>query len=250
MGRKLRIFFDPVLSPGPVPLLFIAGIVLFALLGNAIYDLVEQWLKTPVNIALFSVVVLALLLVLYNLVRHLFQRRVIVDSSSQPVPALIVLVSEGVLTAIPAYAALRYHYGQDKDGQREEGALRECWLITSPTGTKAYANALALKDAYPSVVTHLVEIDPNDPEDVYHKVEAAFEEAQRKGWSNDQIVADFTGGTKPMTIGMALAGAASEHNLEYMRAREHDESGRAKPEAGSDPVILKLRFVLRQENRG
>jgi len=262
MARRRRTaLLSPVLTPSISPWLFVAGIILFAVLGNAVYALVENWLETPLAILLFSIVVLGLLLLLFQAVRRYLRPTLDANLNTHPRRGLVALVSHGKLEESAALAAIRYHYRGEKD-ERPSPTLRHCWLITSPYETPrpgaqpprpgyqtAWQNANDLKAMFAGQIDmHVVEIDPNNAEDVYEKVAMALRAAERLRLPRSEVTADYTGGNKPMSAGMALAAATLGFGLEYMDARQHDEQGRAVPSGGSDPVTLDLQYVIGRES--
>lgn len=258
MNRKRSNLLSPVLIPNIAPLLFLGASILFAVLGNAVYDLFKLRFSSPVAISLLAIFIIGALLLFYQAFRRYWRPTLDSSINTRPRRGLVVLMSPGNLEASAAVAAVRYHYRGEND-ERDTPTLEHCWLVTSPSeppkpapdgrivkesGT-AWANANELKTLYQDrIVMHIVEIDPNDPEDVYEKVAGALREAERNGLAVGEVGADFTGGTKPMSVGMALAATTMGRSLEYMKARAHDESGRAIAASGSDPVALDLQFVF------
>jgi|CXWK01.1.fsa_nt_gi hypothetical protein len=261
MARRRTALLSPVLTPSISPWLFVAGIILFAVLGNAVYALVENWLQTPLAILLFSVVVLGLLLLLFQAVRRYLRPTLDANLNTHPRRGLVVLVSQGTFEGSAALAAIRYHYRGEKD-ERPSPTLRHCWLITSPpepvqTSAKspqpgfqtAWENANALKAMFVGRIDmHLVVVDHNNAEDVYEKVTMCLRATERLGLPRSEVTADYTGGTKPMSGGMVLAAATMGFSLEYMDARQHDAQGRAVASGGSDPVTLDLQYVIGRES--
>lgn len=261
MARRRTALLSPVLTPSISPWLFVAGIILFAVLGNAVYALVENWLETPLAILLFSVIVLGLLLLLFQAVRRYLRPTLDANLNTHPRQGLVVLVSQGKLEETPTLAAIRYHFRGEKD-ERPSPTLRHCWLITSPQELPrpggpppnpgfqtAWENANALRAMFAGQVDmRLVEVDPNNAEDVYEKVAMALRAAERLGLPRSEVTADYTGGMKPMSVGMALAAATMGYGLEYMDARRHDAQGRAIPAEGADPVSLDLQYVIGRES--
>lgn len=57
------------------------------------------------------------------------------------------------------------------------------------------------------------EVSPGDAQDTFDHVNRIFRIA---GFSPQEIIADFTGGTKPMTVGMIMACLPRERDLEYV----------------------------------
>lgn len=255
MRKRFDQFLDPLLNPGPVPLIFIVGIILLSLISDAVYALVQRWLTTPLNILLFGLGAIVVLLLLYRLLQQLFQRKIIVRPI-RPRPGLIVLISQGRLEEIPASTAIRYHFRGEAD-EREKPTLKHCWLVTSPKSAaaethhlggpqSAWQNALDLKQQYgDQVYMSIVEIDPDDPADIYTKINNIYSEARSKQLRPADIVADFSGGTKMMSVGMVLACTPSDRDVEYLKPRQLDERGRAISAAGADPKLVDLRFFPR-----
>jgi hypothetical protein len=239
----------PLLEPGSTPLLFIIGVVLLNVVSNAAYEIIGTISNNPVRIIVIAFGLLFLLAIVYALIRRFFHPKISV-TDIVPCPALITLVSQGVLKNIPAYHAVQYH----------RNALKHCWLVTSPqppdepnppvsTGgnQSAWMNAQDLKTSLEQdqIKVSMVEINPEDPENIFESIDGIYKEARRAGIDEQQIVADFTGGTKMMTVGMVLACTSAGRAVEYMKPREFFADGRANPAAGSDPKIVDLGFLVK-----
>jgi hypothetical protein len=125
---------------------------------------------------------------------------------------LILLVSKET----HAMRAVDYHLKKMK-------TLEKVWLIPSDNSnvslfgasTRATADqidktckALGLK-----VEIHEKGVSPADSQDTYEYVNRIF---KRSGLESNEIIADFTGGTKPMTVGMIMACLPRERDLEYV----------------------------------
>lgn len=146
-----------------------------------------------------------------------------------PSKGLIVIMSPKPDS--PAEAAIRYHWNQ---GQAPN--LEHCWIICTDTSlpfARPMKQAL-LADGLDEHQTHLYygsyELnDPNqsglsltlsdqttdDPDTILNLINAIFADAQFKGLSESDIIIDFTGGTKPMSIGTVLACVSPSRRLEY-----------------------------------
>jgi|GEM_PF-2509048 len=257
----MRNFFDHlikalhgILEPGAAPLLFLVGAVLLGVISNAAYDFTSSLLGKPGVVFVSAIGALVTLVILYALIPRLFRPRLTITDIA-PRAGLIVLVSQGQLDSLAAHTAIKHHLPR----------LKNCWLITSPKPKPkedpdqnesqekppqpapqlAWKNAEDLKALYESPTCHLeiVKVDPENPEEIYKKVEQAFRDAQRKyGLPRYEIVADYTGGTKTMTVGMVLACTYNHCDVEYVRPRAFLDDGRADPHAGSDPKQVDLSF--------
>ena len=131
---------------------------------------------------------------------------------------LIILVSN------PASAefAIRYHFV-------EKQTLERVWLIPSNdthsaefgSGTRPKVNiitdlAQSLADAEGRPLTveaHEGGVSPADAQDTFDYVNRIY---RRSGYEPDEIIADFTGGTKPMSVGMIMACLPAQRELEYV----------------------------------
>lgn len=150
----------------------------------------------------------------------------------------------------PQLAAIRYHLGG--------GALRDCWLITTrggdaegkPFGSVATAPILeAFVRRLPggqSVSLHTGEsftVAPTAYDTIYGIVDRIFR--QEAVYRPQHVIADITGGTKLMTIGIALACLAPGRKMEYMSS-DRDWKGEPVPEGELTPVLVDVNAVLKE----
>jgi hypothetical protein len=131
---------------------------------------------------------------------------------------LILLVSN----KDSALFAIKYHYEIKK-------TLERVWLIpsnalsaetfgpsTRPTAglIEMECKALAEKESRSlNVETHPTGVSPADSQDTFDYVRRIFRES---GYEADELIADFTGGTKPMSVGVIMACLPAERELEYV----------------------------------
>ena len=130
---------------------------------------------------------------------------------------LIALVSR----ADSVMHAVRYHF-------EKNGRLERVWLIPSderdqekfgPSSIgiakeiETQCTALASGANRTLTVEISGEVSPGDAQDTFDHVNRIF---RVSGLAADQIIADFTGGTKPMTVGMIMACLPRERDLEYV----------------------------------
>ena len=250
-SQRLQELLDPLLTTQSGPILFIIGIILFALLSNGLYDLLLSWLGAARWVVGFAVVGFIATLAFYYVWRRRFGPRIVVWQLVHPQPGLIALVSHGPADETPAAVAIRFHY-KGEDGSRETPTLRHCWLLASPGSATDNAEVLKKKYSTPELQIEVVKIDDVDPHQVFDAVNRVYQAARElpSPLSEGDIVADLTGGSKPMTVGVALACATSGRRLQYLQARQHDDTGRAVKESGSDPIAVRLDFErLSKENR-
>jgi CRISPR-associated protein (Cas_Cas02710) len=121
-----------------------------------------------------------------------------------------------------ALFAVKYHYEIKK-------TLEKVWLIpsngllvetfgpsTRPTAEliAQECRALAEKEGRPlDVEVHPTGVSPADSQDTFDYVRRIFREDSYKA---GELIADFTGGTKPMSIGVIMACLPAERELEYV----------------------------------
>jgi CRISPR-associated protein (Cas_Cas02710) len=132
----------------------------------------------------------------------------------------------------PAEVAIRYHWNNGRPSH-----LQHCWVICTDTSVE-YARAMKQRfmeegidenqlhlyyGSYklnepdnPSQSLTLDDCDADDPDQVLRLVNSIYADAETKGLSESEVIVDFTGGTKPLSIGAFLACASPERRLEYL----------------------------------
>jgi hypothetical protein len=105
--------------------------------------------------------------------------------------------------------------------------LKDCWFLSSKE-SKPYFEVLSKACAryFPKVRCH----DPVEVSDVYEKIDEVYDAAHRlygrlEGESNGEVkphevVVDITGGTKIMSIAVALACLDSDRQIQYLEQKE------------------------------
>lgn len=208
------------------------GLVLLLLSGFVIpllTNLLSSWLEKTfgqssaqmLQLLAVGFAVAVALWVLYLALRQERQRWVLVPREQQPprYPGLIVLVGPGRPEEDPLKGptgpAIEYHLASDEQGQ----TLRVCWLLASSQGVPV---AEAFREQYESRCRVLVRQvhEAFDVQETYEAIRRIyFEEAQAEGLSPEQVIADFTGGTKPMSAGMVLA-CGDRWPMQYLTGRK------------------------------
>lgn len=128
---------------------------------------------------------------------------------------LILLVSN----PNSAIYAINYHF-------LSKGTLERLWLIPSndsqadkfgdSTQTKVCAikqYCEALQQGRLDVEIHSTGVSPADAQDTFDYVNRVF---RRSGYKPNELIADFTGGTKPMAVGMIMACLPKMRELQYV----------------------------------
>lgn len=96
--------------------------------------------------------------------------------------------------------------------------LRHCWLIGSHGGSLPQADAIQAQYAGSGLTIAVRPVyDAFGVQETYDLVRRIYEiEIGKAGLRRQDVIADFTGGTKPMSTGMLLACAQLEAPLQYM----------------------------------
>jgi len=237
--RRRAEFLDVLLrGAGPSPELlgaFALGLLVVGLLGDLTYDLLTAPADS-LSIA-WRPLVAALILtgLAYLLYRQDRQRgravRAVVDESrlAPPHTGLIWLFGPGQFEHL--LFALNHH--------RQGGGAAHCWLVMQNTEpVRETYNQLSqqlLEQGMPTRL-HPIYIQQLDVQATYQAVRVVLErEAAEEGLRSDQVIADVTGGTKPLTAGMVLAAITIGSALEYV---ESDRDAEGRPIPGTLRVVL------------
>jgi hypothetical protein len=153
--------------------------------------------------------------------------------ATDTVKGLIVFMSLG--PEPPAKTAILHHW------QSGKGRLEHCWLICGGDPSLQKAKELVdllITDGLPQRIFHFgtkyqyhnpedpqyplsLVTDPNlanDPSHICQVIEAIYTSAEHSPFSlgENDIIIDYTGGTKSMTAGAILAGASPKRRLQYI----------------------------------
>lgn len=234
MNERLLKFFDPNRS---LPL-FLLGTFDVALVIQFIIDWSNEPGRWQGN---HTVMVYGLIVTLFALGVLWVQQRpkrvyLLEEQKPRKRRGLIILVSEHKAAAPDA---INYHLDE----------LTHCWLIaTNASATVAAtleadfaSTGIDIKQGTPYRVLH------DDYQSTYRLVShILLEEAPAAQLGAVDIIADITGGTKPMTSGMVMACMAAQCPMQYM-VTEKDAQGRAKEGAVALPIRLATTFVPPKE---
>jgi hypothetical protein len=206
--------------PGIVTALLSASLSIF---GKEIKEILEKALGI-VGGPFFWVIVAAVAALVFFLISRALRlaplRTLRKEEQPPQMPGLILLVGPGRRQTSPtetaAEPAIEYHR-LDKGGTP---VLRVCWLVTSKEG---FDYAVQLREHYQRQGIKIPEPfkvqDAFDVRESFELVSRIYnEELSKEGLGESQVLADLTGATKPMTIGMALACTVNNRNLpmQYM----------------------------------
>jgi hypothetical protein len=151
--------------------------------------------------------------------------RVLVPDDQQPTKyrGLMVIVGTGRPGEDPlsqsAGLAIDYHTA-NRPGER---GLEVCWLICSggQHGSLDVAQTLQAICKERGLQAYLRPIgDPFSVQDSYNLIQRIYtDEVPDVGLNEAEVIADFTGGTKPMSAGMILA-CGERRSMQYMTGRK------------------------------
>jgi hypothetical protein len=238
---------------------FAVGVLLFDVFSTGIANLFWEnlggWLQTltgiqdPARLQLLMLLALGglMLVVIYSTnltegVRWLFTKlrlvNAMVPQEARVVPltdtcrGLVAIMGLGDNSA--AEVALRHHW----QGGTAKG-LGYCWLITTAESLP-FARRLHQKlidegiadqvqlfysnhrrsEGEPAPRLHLEAAETHDPDRVLELVNAIYDHAEGLGLGVNEMIVDFTGGTKPMGVGAFLACTRPGRRLEYIAPGE------------------------------
>ncbi len=226
-------------------LAFAMGLLMVSILGNLAYDLLVSPPERPLAILRPLAAAALLTLAAYGLYRHDRSRkqtvRAEVDETrlAPPYAGLVWLLGPGPFDHL--LFALEHH--------RQKGGGVHCWLVMQDTDRVQQAfsqlSQELLQRGWPTRL-HPMYIEELEVRAAYQAVRAIFDrEAGEEGLAPHQVIADITGGTKPLTAGMVLAALTAGGSLEYVES-ERDSLGQPIP--GTLRVVLvDTTFYLAQE---
>ncbi len=219
---KKQGFADFLLEPGPgwrgvltLQAISVAGSFLTTLWGIIVKNS-AGWL------ALSALLTLLLAAIMY-MTRSRARPRILASAGAPPTKhaGLILLIGPGRPGEDPmsqsAGKAILYHMSAD-----DNAGLRKCWLITPRNREDAMevAGKLHAQCVAKNIAAQIVPIDDSfDAQATYDEVRRIYnEDAAASNLERWQVIADFTGGTKPMTAGMVLA-CGQDWPMQYMYGR-------------------------------
>ncbi len=236
------LFFDPT-----VPLAFVIGSLAIAVAGSALYTLLSVLVGTDVPSQLQLLIgSLAIVIVSVLLLRQavgLWMRRqrkgvLIVPENEQAQAHTSLMLPVGLNPSGAERAVISHH--------AHSGTLRHCWLLITPqveASTKFGDLRQYLLDS--NVEAHVLKVA--NANQVYESYAGALDairaaQATRGAWP---LIADITGGTAVMSVGIALAAREQGVPIQYYPASYQAGTGGVNPDSASAPLLVA--FVTGQE---
>ena len=249
-GRRTNFLQAFLIEAGPSPQLlsaFLLGLLVIGVAGNFVYALVTTpqqvtpiWWQPALAIAAGT----ALAYLLYWTDQRAGRKVTITfDEGSAPPghKGLVWLLGPGNFDHL--LLALRHHH--------ERGGVQHCWLLMQGDSTpvkETYAEVTKTVDPlFRTLQLHPVYLPQPDVQHTYEAVRSIYaREALEAGLNGDEVIADITGGYKPMTAGMMLGVLATGRTmLEYVASKYEADGKRIE---GSEHVVwVDVNFFRSQE---
>lgn len=241
MRKRFKALFDPNQSV----LLSVIGTATLTIALQALYDTAKQTARDQAFPELLGAWILAIVMIMVSLAV------IILPLLRRPRTIGVVNISEDRVSKLHAGLILLVspQRGTAPDAIKFHGAaLKVCWLIASKD---SFGTAKKLAEEFRAEFPHAKFIvpdeqhlvDPDQVGDTYRRVIDVCTIAREKySLTTRDLIADITGGLKPMTAGMSSACLAAGIDLQYMKAfREKDgEANRSKP---TIPIRIDQEFV-------
>jgi len=214
-------FFDP-----RMPIFFILGGLLLALMGDSAYGLLVLWWGPSVwallGVLLGSFVLLGLVVVgIYAVLRVGRLPPVVLgpEEKAKERRGLVLFLSKGEGKADEE--ALRFH----------SSTLEYAWfIVTDAVWEEGKAHRLIGACRERDVGVKPLNLRrPRDAGESYHLVEQALAEAEEQGLGPGSLYVDITGCLRPAAVGATMACLKARHDIEYVLAR-YNKDGQVIPE--------------------
>lgn len=233
MKDHILAFLDPNRSAG----LFIIGTAALTVFITTVYDTTKEALGLLGAWILAGILlIVALAIMIYLTVRRPAVGRVGISEELKPNPRQgLIVIASGTKATAPN--AIDYHL--------DRGTLRVLWLIAS-SQTLSVAETLA--GEYRDRVTTIrwgeeYLVDAESVGDSYKLVSRILQqESNDYNLEPKHLIADITGGMKPMTAGMTLACLAHHSDMQYMMAMR-DDKGEPRRDVPPEPVKIDTTFL-------
>jgi len=234
----------PWFDPGRSLPLYILGTASLTVGIQIIYDLAKEpfgiWGAIILAACLMAIVFLVIT-IQYRRQKRWESYDLVEESNVSPHKGLILLISPGQME-VPKIA-IQYH----------QERLQHCWLICS-RDSLVTADELEQKIhlSWEQVIVHSGQeylVDPFKFESTWRIVERIYsEETLQHSLKETDVLADITGGPKPMTTGMALACNSTGRDMQYIQT-PRDEIGNIIDGAPRVPILVSTRRIGSQRNQ-
>jgi CRISPR-associated protein (Cas_Cas02710) len=228
-NKTFELFFSP-----RFPFLFLLGAVLVAVMGNMASDLLKSYvgdgrLGLWMILVVSSVILFLLVVAIYaaGVFRAMLTSRNVYRFLDKPNPA----PRKGLI----AFVSLTQRAHLDRAIAYHRETLKRLWLIATQEAQVRAAQIVAEYNKSGVQISIVPLSEEWDLIKTKETVDQIFTE-QLDGLAEEDIIADFTGGTKPMTVGMVFACLTPSRSLQYVPA-EYDRDRGVTPH---DPIEYKF----------
>jgi sensor histidine kinase regulating citrate/malate metabolism len=210
--------------------IFALGIVAVGMTSNLAYDWVTDPAGLPWTARLWTLAAVAACILIAYLVyrfsmrlepkQSAFRANVDVTRLAPARSGLILFMSKGKID-LPLMIIEHHLTFQTGD------PLQHCWALATPEALDAYQQlqAALVKAGHAHDLVTLIPIKDAGIETAYQAVIDLLEQdVIRAGLKRTQVVVDFTGGLKPLTVGATLASILEDVALEYVES-DYDADG-------------------------
>ncbi|MCX9011178.1 MAG: hypothetical protein OIN66_08655 [Candidatus Methanoperedens sp.] len=212
-NESIKIFKNTILHPYFAHIWTFYSAIVLGVFVNYLYEILHlnlYWL------IVFILLIISIPLILFLHMRKRYFKEIDFGKHLEnPLPKkeLIILVSR----EDHAMHSIKYH--------KDQGKLEHVWLLPSSDAEKERfggssrdtANKIIEACNKLGVKAEIAqEVSPADAQDTFDVVRRIYRNASTYGMNPIDIGADFTGGTKPMTLGMIMACLPPERELQYV----------------------------------
>jgi hypothetical protein len=217
-----------------IPLLFLASTILLSVMGNMVGDLIKSYfgdqqtnLWSYIGICVIALILLLLAIYMAGFFGAKLTARREYRFLDKPNPAS----RKGLI----AFVSLKQRAHLDRAISYHKKTLERVWLIATRESQTLAAQIVTEWDG--SAVRFTI-IPLQEEWDVFktkETIDKVYAE-QLDGLAEEEAIADFTGGTKPMTVGMIFACLTPTRALQYVPA-DYGKDGSIRP---LDPIEYKF----------
>jgi hypothetical protein len=217
----------------------ILGLFAVNLSGSLVFELLTDPRRELIRPFLALVLITALAVFLYHRNRRRYRSLHVAFDETRLAPTRAGIIwLFGPARFDHLLFALEHHH--------KEGGALHCWLVMQNTQAvkKNYSEFLKhLNEKGLNTQVHPVYITQPEAGEAYHAVRKILEEeAPKMGLKPEDVIADITGGFKPLTAGMILAALTVGCDLEYV---ETERTPEGEPIPGTlRVVVIDLNFYI------
>lgn len=226
LQRQKSKTFELVFNPG-FPIFFIPGALMLTLAGNSLYDLLKKrW--GDENFGLGLILLLSLIAIgLLLLGAYYFGALSLALKREAHIPENVAVKPKPPRRkGLIAFVSLEQRAHLEKAISYHSDRLEHVWLIATGKAEELAAEIKEAQDGY-GIKFDIVPLpDEYDVQKAQAVVEGIYS-TRLDGIAEDDVTADFTGGTKPMTVGMIFGCLSPRRKLQYVPANR--EGGKLVP---------------------